>query len=83
MRLQLNDVVHEVLALAQSKLASQQISLIIDLSGTLPEVLGDRVQLQQVLLNLILNAIDAIHPVIERPRELRIRTSSPSVVRCS
>ncbi len=77
-RLQLNDVVHEVLALAQSKVASHQISLIIDLSGTLPEVLGDRVQLQQVLLNLILNAIDAIHPVVERPRELRIRTSSPS-----
>ena len=77
-RLQLNDVVHEVLTLAQSKLASHQISLTIDLSGTLPEVLGDRVQLQQVLLNLILNAIDAIHPVVDRPRELGIRTISPS-----
>ncbi len=77
-RLQLNDVVHEVLTLAQSKLASHQISLTIDLSDTLPEVLGDRVQLQQVLLNLILNAIDAIHPVVDRPRELGIRTSSPS-----
>ena len=77
-RLQLNDVVHEVLALAQSKVASQQISLTIDLSSTLPEVHGDRVQLQQVLLNLILNAIEAIHPVVGRPREIRIRTSSPS-----
>jgi len=77
-RLQMNDVVHEVLALAKNKVASQQISLTIDLSSTLPEVHGDRVQLQQVLLNLILNAIEAIHPVVGRPRELRIRTSSPS-----
>jgi signal transduction histidine kinase len=77
-RLQLNDVVDEVLALVQNKVASQQISLTIDLSSTLPEVHGDRVQLQQVLLNLIINAIDAIHPVVERPRELKIRTSSPS-----
>lgn len=77
-RLRLDDVVHEVLTLAESRLLSQQISLTIDLSSTLPEVLGDRVQLQQVLLNLILNAIDAIHPVVDRPRELEIRTSSPS-----
>jgi len=75
-RLQLNDIVREVLTLAQSKLMSQQISLTVDLSATLPEVLGDRVQLQQVLLNLILNAIDAIQPVVDRPRELRIRTSA-------
>ena len=77
-RLQLNEVVHEVLALAQGKLASNQISVTIDMSATLPEVLGDRVQLQQVLLNLILNAIDAIQPVVDHPRELGIRTCSSS-----
>lgn len=77
-RLQLNDIVQEVLALARSKLVSQQISLIVSVSSTLPEVLGDRVQLQQVLLNLILNAIDAIQPVVDRPRELRVTTRSAS-----
>jgi signal transduction histidine kinase len=78
-RLQLNDIVHEVLTLAQSKLLNQQISLTVDMSATLPEVLGDRVQLQQVLLNLIVNAIDAVQPVVGRPRELGIRTSSPII----
>ena len=77
-RLQLNDIIREVLTLAHSKLLSQQIFLTVDLPTTLPEVLGDRVQLQQVLLNLILNAIEAIQPVVGRPRELGIRTSSPS-----
>ena len=78
-RLQLNDVVHEgAHARAEQAGEPSEIFLTIDLSDTLPEVLGDRVQLQQVLLNLILNAIDAIHPVVDRPRELGIRTSSPS-----
>lgn len=77
-RLQLNDIVHEVVTLAQSKLLSQQITLTIDASATLPEVLGDRIQLQQVLLNLILNAIDATQPVVGRLKELQIRTSSAS-----
>jgi signal transduction histidine kinase len=75
-RLQLNDIVHEVLALAQNRLVGHQIALNLDLSSTLPEVLGDRVQLQQVLLNVVLNAIDAIQPVVDRPHELGIRTRS-------
>jgi C4-dicarboxylate-specific signal transduction histidine kinase len=50
-RLQVNDVVHEVLMLARSKLANQQILLKIDLADALPQVLADRVQLHQVLLN--------------------------------
>jgi PAS domain S-box-containing protein len=77
-RLQLNDVIHEVLTLAHSKLLSQRISLTIDLSARLPEVLGDRVQLQQVLLNLIINAVEAIHPVVDRARELQILSHAPN-----
>jgi C4-dicarboxylate-specific signal transduction histidine kinase len=50
------------------------VTLRLDLSRDLPNVLGDRVQLQQVLLNLILNAIDAMGTVQDRPRELAIRT---------
>lgn len=77
-RLQLNDVVYEVLALVQNRLLGQKIALSIELSEALPEVQGDRVQLQQLLLNLILNAVEAIRPVVDRPPELAIQTSSPS-----
>jgi signal transduction histidine kinase len=50
-----------------------RVSVRTDLAAGLPPVLGDRVQVQQVLLNLVMNGIDAMQAVTERPRALRIR----------
>ncbi len=70
--LDLNRKILEVLALTEHELRSQDIVVRTQLDRTLPGVMGDRVQLQQVLLNLILNAIEAMSGVHDRPRELTI-----------
>jgi FixJ family two-component response regulator/signal transduction histidine kinase len=61
-QLDLHEVVGEVLRLVGGEASERRIELAVDLADTLPEVLGDRVQLQQVLLNLVLNALDAVAP---------------------
>jgi PAS domain S-box-containing protein len=70
----LNEVVRDVVPLMRAELLHQEISLMLDLASTLSPVLGDRVQLQQVLLNLMMNAIEAMASVTDRPRELIIRS---------
>jgi PAS domain S-box-containing protein len=72
--LDINDVVREVIALVQRELASHQISLQMELAPALPMTLGDRVQLQQVIINLVMNGIEAMQPVTDRPREVVIRS---------
>ena len=72
--LDINTVINEVIALVQVELVSQQVSLRTDLAPTLPSVLADRVQLQQVIINLVMNGIEAMQPITERPRELIIRS---------
>jgi PAS domain S-box-containing protein len=67
-----NDVIADVIALAQQELRSNGVVLSRLLSEDLPCVLGDRIQLQQVLLNLVVNAIEAMGTVKDRPRELTI-----------
>ena len=74
--LDVNRKVAEVLALADHELKSQDILLRTDLAAGLPPVMGDRVQLQQVLLNLIVNAIEAMSGVRGRPRELTIASAA-------
>jgi PAS domain S-box-containing protein len=75
-RLDLNDTIHEVLNLVRGELRRSDVVLHAELPPTLRPVFGDRVQLQQVLLNLIVNGIDAMRPVLDRPRELTLRTES-------
>jgi signal transduction histidine kinase len=72
--LDVNDVVKEVIALVQRELTSHRVSLLTELAPALPIILGDRVQLQQVIINLVINGIEAMQSVTDRPRELVIRS---------
>jgi PAS domain S-box-containing protein len=74
-RLDMNEAIQEVVSLAQVELRRTRVALRTEL-GDLPPVLGDRVQLQQVVLNLIMNGIEAMNAVEDRPRELIINTQS-------
>jgi len=72
--LDVNNVVRDVIALTQRELSSHGVSLRTELAPILPTILGDRVQLQQVIINLVMNGIEAMEPVTDRPRELVIRS---------
>jgi C4-dicarboxylate-specific signal transduction histidine kinase len=72
--LDVNDAIHEVLELARGELRRNEVNVQTGLDPTLPPALGDRVQLQQVVLNLIVNAIEAMASVADRPKLLAIRT---------
>jgi C4-dicarboxylate-specific signal transduction histidine kinase len=71
--LDINDVVNEVVALVQREAVSQRVALRMELAPTLLVVMADRVQLQQVLINLVINGIEAMQAVTG-PRELVIRS---------
>ena len=73
-RLDLNEIIAEVVILTESETWRNKVVLRKELAAELPPVLGDRVQLQQVLVNLILNAIEAMAPVEDRERVLLLRT---------
>ena len=72
--LDINETILEVIALARSEAQKNRVSLQTQLSSDLPLILGDRIQLQQVILNLIINAIEAMSGVEAGPRELLIRS---------
>ena len=69
-KLNMNEVIQEVLTLADRELYENRVRLDRQLTGALPLVLADRVQMQQVLLNLIMNGIEAMAEVTNRPRSL-------------
>jgi PAS domain S-box-containing protein len=71
----LNEATREVIALSSSELQRSRVILRPEFADDLPPVMGDRVQLQQVILNLLLNASDAMSGVDDRPRHLVIRTA--------
>ena len=74
-RLNINDAITEVIALIRGEIQRNRISLRTKLSTDVPLVLGDRIQLQQVILNLILNAIEAMSDVSPQPRELSVSSA--------
>jgi signal transduction histidine kinase len=72
--LDMNEAIRETVALLSSELQKNRVVLRTELAGDLPRVRGDRVQLQQVVLNLLANSFEAMSDVEDRPRQLLIRT---------
>jgi PAS domain S-box-containing protein len=77
----LNEATREVIALSSSDLHRKRVVLRQELTENLPPVYGDRVQLQQVILNLLLNAADAMTDIDDRPRDLVVSTTRDEVDR--
>jgi signal transduction histidine kinase len=76
MRLDMNGAIGEILELLRAELRRHDISLETDLRSDIPPIMGDRVQLQQVILNLIMNGIEAMSTIVDRPKRLRVSSRS-------
>jgi signal transduction histidine kinase len=74
-RLDINGVIRDVVPLVRAELLRHQVSLRLELAPDLPPVAGDRVELQQVVLNLVINASEAMASLTDRPREVVIRSA--------
>jgi two-component system, LuxR family, sensor kinase FixL len=74
-RLNVDGLIDDVIRLVEREVLDQLVSLRLDVASALPAVLGDRVQLQQVIINLVMNGMDAMASVTGRPRELVIRAN--------
>jgi PAS domain S-box-containing protein len=72
--LDINEVIRDVVKLIHSEIVIKNVMMILELEVDLPPVPGDRIQLQQVILNLLINGIEAMSPVEDRPRELLIQS---------
>mgnify|MGYP006170912059 CR=1 FL=1 len=72
--LDIGDVIRDVLRLLEADAARRGVDVAVALETELPPVLGDRVQLQQLVLNLMLNAFDAMEPVLDRRKRLTVRS---------
>jgi len=79
-RLDINEAVEEVLILTQSEMQRNRVSLHVELANRLPPLLGDRIQLQQAILNLLVNAIEAMSGIGECPRELWVSSRKVTVI---
>ena len=73
-RLHINQVIEQTVALAEGQASRNNVAIELELSQDLPHVLGDAIQLQQVILNLLMNAIEAMTSVTDRTRTLVIRS---------
>jgi signal transduction histidine kinase len=71
----LNEAAREMIALSSGLIQRSRVVLRAELADDLPPIKGDRVQLQQVILNLLLNASDAMNGIDDRPRKMVIRTA--------
>ncbi len=74
--LDINEAITEVVALIDREVQRNHVSLQLDLADNVPPILGDRIQLQQVVLNLVLNAIEAMSEVGDRRRELSVSSAT-------
>jgi hypothetical protein len=72
--LDLNDVIAEVLRLLRGETDRKGVAVETNLENTLPPIVADRVQLQQLLLNLLSNGLDAMDSIVDRPKKLSIRS---------
>ena len=72
--LDINEAIQEVVSLTHSEIQKSGVVLKMKLAAGLPRILGDRIQLQQVILNLVMNGIEAMNAVTDRPREILIRS---------
>jgi two-component system sensor kinase FixL len=79
LELNLNEIIEEVIPLIESDVLRNRVLLRLNLASELSLVLGDRVQLQQVIINLLVNGIQAMASVSDRPRELLIRSQQHDV----
>lgn len=75
-RIQVGDVINEVLRLVRADLIAHDVTITTDIAGDLPAVEGDRIQLQQVLLNLIVNAADAMAGLTPHHRQVIVKVSA-------
>jgi len=75
---QLNEAIGEVIELTYGEAIDHLVSVTTELASPLPLVRADRIELQQLILNLVVNGIEAMSAVIDGPRALRIRTTSDS-----
>ena len=80
--LNLNEVLSEALTFVQHELLSSQVALRVEQARALPIILADKVQLQQVILNLVANGIEAMQSITDRPRELVIRSQQDDARKC-
>jgi PAS domain S-box-containing protein len=74
--LNINDLINDVVRLIQREVADHGVSMQLDLASEMPLVPGDRVGLQQVIINLVMNGMEAMADITDRPRHLRIRSRS-------
>jgi len=75
LNLDINEMIREVLVLTSYETSRRDTTVFIELAEGLPPVPGDRVQLQQVILNLIMNGLEAMSAIMDRPRQLRIQSN--------
>jgi PAS domain S-box-containing protein len=72
--LDVNDVINEVAALLQRELTAQQVTLRLEPAAAIPLIVADRVQLQQVIINLVMNGVEAMQAITDGPHALEIRS---------
>jgi signal transduction histidine kinase len=77
--LDINEVIQEAVLLLQRQVHNQEVEMRTDLAPALPQIIGDRVQLQQVLINLIINGVEAMAPVVDRRREIVVQSRQDGV----
>jgi len=73
-RFDINQTVQEIVLLMQNEAVRKRVAIRMDLAANVPPVSGDRIQLQQVILNLVMNGIEAMDTITDRPREMLIRS---------